>query len=230
MKTKKRIVLWAVGCLLGGAVHAQHQQIFNGYLREAGDQAEMFVGKAERGYPPTLYYAHPYWLFDEFFPGQVKYNGMVYQNVPLRFDAYLQQLVVNTPVKRSNVCVPMHLVESFILGGTEYARRNGEFVAILFDSPRMELVEQVHVILKEEPVDKGKVMYDFKREVKYFVLRGGKTHEVNKLKTVLKLYPGIKGELRRFAKQHFLNFKEHRQSSLIQLVKHADELLSQSVK
>ena len=116
------------------------------------------------------------------------------------------------------------------MGGTEYARRNGEFVAILFGSPRMELVEQVHVILKEEPVDKGKVMYDFKREVKYFVLRGGKTHEVNKLKTVLKLYPGIKGELRRFAKQHSLNFKEHRQSSLIQVVKHADELLSQSVK
>ena len=122
------------------------------------------------------------------------------------------------------------MVESFTLGGTEYARRNGEFVAILFDSPRMELVEQVHIIRKEEPVEKGQIMYDFKREVKYFVLRGGKTHEVNKLKTVLKLYPRIKGELRRFAKQRSLNFKEHRQSSLIQLVKHADELLSQSVK
>ena len=225
----KRIVLLAVGCLLCGEARSQHQQLFDGYLREAGDQAEMFVGKAEAGYPPTIYFSHPYWLFNEFFPGDVKYNGVTYRNVPLRFDAYLQQLVVNTPVKRSNVCVPMHLVESFTLGGTEYARRNGEFMAILFDSPRMELVEWVHIMLKEEQVDKGKVMYDFKREVKYFVLRGGKTHEVDKLKKVLKLYPGIRGELRRFAKQHSLNFKEHRQSSLIQMVRYADELLSQSV-
>ena len=224
----KRIVLLAVGCLLCGEARSQHQQLFDAYLREAGDQAEMFVGKAEAGYPPTIYFSHPYWLFNEFFPGDVKYNGVTYRNVPLRFDAYLQQLVVNTPVKRSNVCVPMHLVEGFTLGGTEYARRNGEFMAILFDSPRMELAERVHIVRTEEHQEKGKVMYDFKREVKYFVLRGGRTYEVDKLKTVLKLYPGIKGELRRFAKQHSLNFKEHRQSSLIQIVRHADRLLTQS--
>lgn len=229
-KLMKRIVLLAVGCLLCGEVRSQHQQLFDAYLREAGDQAEMFVGKAEAGYPPTIYFSHPYWLFNEFFPGDVKYNGVTYRNVPLRFDAYLQQLVVNTPVKRSNVCVPMHLVESFTLGGTEYARRNGEFMAILFDSPRMELVERVHIVRTEEHQEKGKVMYDFKREVKYFVLRGGQTYEVDKLKTVLKLYPGIKGELRRFAKQHSLDFKEHRQSSLIQIVRHADHLLTQSVE
>ena len=230
MKMMKRTLLFIAGCLMCGKMSAQHQGLFDEYRRKAGDQAEMFVGKVEPGYPPTLYYSHPYWLFDEFFPGEVVYNGLLYKGVPVRYDAYLKQLVVNTPVKRSNVYVPMHLVEKFVLGGTEYSRRNGEIMAILFSSPRMELVEQVNIVLKEEFVDKGKVMYDFKRDVKYYVLRGGQMHEVDKLKTVLKLFPGRKGVLKRFAKENSLNFKIHRQSSLISMIKYADELLSQPIK
>lgn len=226
----KRIYLMIVGCLLVGSMKAQqHQKLFDEFRREAGDQAEMFVGKVERGYPPTVYVNHPYWLFDDFFPGDVMFDGRLYRGVPLRYDAYLQQLVVNTPVKRSNVCVPMNRVEKFVLGGTEYARRNGEFMAILVSTPRMELVEQVRVTMKEDFVDNAKVQYEFKRQVKYFVLRGGQVHEVDKLKSVMKLFPGLKKELKRFAKMHYLEFKEHRQSSLITVIKYADELLTQPV-
>lgn len=222
----KRTLFLIAGCLMCGKMNAQHQQLFDEYRRKAGDQAEMFVGKVEPGYPPTIYYSHPYWLFDEFFPGEVVFNGLLYRNVPVRYDAYLKQLVVNTPVKRSNVYVPMHLVEKFVLGGTEYSRRNGEIMAILFSSPRMELVEQVNIELKEKFVDNIK-MYDFKREVKYYVLRGGQMYEVNKLKSVLKLFPGRQKMLRRYAKERSLDFKIHRQSALIAMIKYADELLAQ---
>lgn len=223
----KRILFIMAACMMSGTMLAQHQQLFDEYRRGAGDQAEMFVGKVEPGYPPTMYLAHPYWLFDEFFPGDVVYNGLLYRGVPVRYDAYLKRLVVNTPVKRSNVYVPMHLVEKFTLGGTEYSRRNGEIMAILFSSPRLELVEQVNIVLKEEFMEKSQVMYDFKRDVKYYVLRGGKTHEVDKLKTVLKLFPGRGGALKRYAKEHSLDFKLHRQSALIAILKYADELLTQ---
>jgi hypothetical protein len=139
----------------------------------------------------------------------------------------LQQLVVNTPVKRSHVYVPMDRVERFKLEGTEYARRNGEFMAILYSSPRMELVEQVQVSLKEELVDNEKVKREFRREVKYYLLRAGQTHEVSKLKSVMKLFPGRGKALKSFAKMHQLDFGVFRQSSLITLVKYADELLEQ---
>lgn len=227
---KRIILMFVAGCLLGGKAWAQHQQLFDEYRRGAGDQAEMFVGKVEPGYPPTVYLSHPYWLFDDFFPGDVVYNGLLYRNVPVRYDAYLKQLVVNTPVKRSNVYVPMHLVEKFTLGGTEYSRRNGEIMAILFSSPRMELVEQVSIVQKEEFVERKKAMYDFKRQVKYYILRAGQMHEVDKLKTVLKLFPGIRTQLKRYANEHSLDFKQHRQSALITMVKYADELLTQPLK
>jgi hypothetical protein len=55
-------------------------------------------------------------------------------------------------------------------------------------------------------------------------------YEVTNMRSVLKLYPGLEKELKRFSKMNSLNFKENRQSSLVSLVKYADELLSKSLK
>ena len=165
-------------------------------------------------------------MSDEFVPGDIVFNGRLYRSVPLRFDAFLQQLVVNTPVKRSNIMVPMERVEKFVVDGIEYSRRNDEFVAILYSSPRMELVEQVHVTVKEGLIDNARVQYEFKRNVKYYLLRGGQMLEVGNLKSVMKLFPGLKKELKSFAKMHYLDFKVHRQSSLISTIKYADGLLN----
>lgn len=230
MKMMRKTLLLVVGCLMCGKMNAQHQQLFDEYRRKAGNQAEMFVGKVEPGYPPTIYLAHPYWLFDEFFPGDVVYNGLLYKSVPVRYDAYLKRLVVNTPNKRMNVYVPMNLVEKFTLGGTEFSWRYGEIVAILFSSSRMELVEQVNVALKENIKAQGQVMYDFNRDVRYYVLRGGEVYEVDKLRSVLKLFPGREKVLKRYAKENALDFKLHRQSALITMIKYADELLAQPLK
>ncbi len=223
---KKRIFLWMMGCLFCVMAQAQHQQLFDEFRKEVGDQAEMFAGKVELGYPPTIYTNHPYWMSDEFVPGDIVFNGRLYRSVPLRFDAFLQQLVVNTPVKRSNIMVPMERVEKFVVDGIEYSRRNDEFVAILYSSPRMELVEQLHITMKEGLIDNARVQYEFKRNVKYYLLRGGQMLEVDKLKSVMKLFPGLKKELKSFAKMHYLDFKVHRQSSLISTIKYADGLLN----
>ena len=228
MKMMKRIFLITLGCMMCGMMKAQHQEVFDEFRREAGDQAEMFSGKLEHGYSPTIYINHPYWLSGDFSTGNVMFKGLLYRDVLLRYDAQLKQLIVNLPVKGSNICIPMHLVGKFTLGSTDFERRNGEFVAVLFSSPRMELIEQINITIKSVLENGSKVRYEFERNVKYYVLRGGQMHEVNKLRSVLKLYPEIKRELKRFAKMHYLDFKEHRQSSLNSLIEYADELLTQS--
>jgi hypothetical protein len=223
----KRIFLLAIGCLICGVMKAQHQQIFDEFRQEVGDQAEMFAGKVEPGYPSTVYINHPYWLTDNFSQGDVVFRGLTYRNVPVRYDAYLKQLVVNTPVKRQNVSVPMDLVEKFTLGGIRYERRKGEFMAILYSSPRIELVQQMNVMMREKLVDNVKVQYEFKPTMKYCLYRDGQVYEVTNLKSVSKLYPHLKKELKQFAKKYHLDFKENRQLSLGTLVKYADEWVGQ---
>lgn len=223
----KRIFLLAIGCLICGVMKAQHQQIFDEFRQEVGDQAEMFAGKVEPGYPSTVYINHPYWLTDNFSQGDVVFRGLTYRNVSVRYDAYLKQLVVKTPVKRQNVSVPMDLVEKFTLGGIHYERRKGEFMAILYSSPRIELVQQMNVMMREKLVDNVKVQYEFKPTMKYCLYRDGQVYEVTNLKSVSKLYPHLKKELKQFAKKYHLDFKENRQLSLGTLVKYADEWVGQ---
>ena len=223
----KRIFLLAIGCLICGVMKAQHQQIFDEFRQEVGDQAEMFAGKVEPGYPSTVYINHPYWLTDNFSQGDVVFRGLTYRNVSVRYDAYLKQLVVKTPVKRQNVSVPMDLVEKFTLGGIRYERRKGEFMAILYSSPRIELVQQMNVMMREKLVDNVKVQYEFKPTMKYCLYRDGRVYEVTNLKSVSKLYPHLKKELKQFAKKYHLDFKENRQLSLGTLVKYADEWVGQ---
>ena len=223
----KRIFLLAIGCLICGVMKAQHQQIFDEFRQEVGDQAEMFAGKVESGYPSTVYINHPYWLTDNFSQGDVVFRGLTYRDVSVRYDAYLKQLVVNTPVKRQNVSVPMDLVEKFTLGGVRYERRKGEFMAILYSSPRIELVQQMNVMMREKLVDNVKVQYEFKPTMKYCLYRDGQVYEVTNLKSVSKLYPHLKKELKQFAKKYHLDFKENRQLSLGTLVKYADEWVGQ---
>ena len=223
----KRIFLLAIGCLICGVMKAQHQQIFDEFRQEVGDQAEMFAGKVEPGYPSTVYINHPYWLTDNFSQGDVVFRGLTYRNVSVRYDAYLKQLVVKTPVKRQNVSVPMDLVEKFTLGGIRYERRKGEFMAILYSSPRIELVQQMNVMMREKLVDNVKVQYEFKPTMKYCLYRDGRVYEGTNLKSVSKLYPHLKKELKQFAKKYHLDFKENRQLSLGTLVKYADEWVGQ---
>ena len=189
----------------------------------------MFVGKIEAGYPSTVYINDPYWLNKNFTSGNVVFNGLTYKDVSLRYDAYLKQLVVNTPIKNSNVYIPMNSVEKFSLGNAEFERRNGEMMLILFKGSHMELAEWVQIELKEKFVDNVKVRYEFKRDVKYFILRSGQMFEVDNRNSVLKLFPALKKELRSYAKMHNLDFKEHRHSSLASIVMYADELLSNSL-
>lgn len=225
----KRVFLFVLGCLMCGLMKAQHQQVFDEYRREAGDLAELFIGKMEVGYSSVVYRNFPYLYSDDFVAGDVMYNGLWYRNVLMRYDAYLKQLVVNTPERQLNVSVPMHAVDKFILYGTSYERRDGEIVAVLFSSPHMELIEKVDPFIYEEIENEVAFRYRFSRSVRYFVLREGKKYEVGKLRSVLKLYPSMKKELKRYAKTNRLDFSEDRKSSLISLIKYTDELLTQTL-
>lgn len=226
----KQVLLFVVGCMMCASVKAQHQQVLDEYLREAGDFSELFVGKLEVGYSPAVYLNFPYLPSDDFVKGDVMYNGLWYRNVSLRYDAFQEQLVVNTPESKLNVCVPMRAVGQFKLDGVDYERRDGEFVAILFRSPRVELIEQVSLSVREEFIGTLSFKYKFDLSVKYFVWSEGRRYEVSKLRSIQKLYPSIKKELKSFSKQNRLDFKKHCKSSLASLLKYADKLLTTPLK
>lgn len=220
-----RIVFIAMYCIYFCQVAvAQHQETFDDYRREAGEHASLFRGKIERGYSPYEYVNHPYWVNDAFSQGEVMYDGLLYTGLSIRYDTYLNCLIVQTPIRKVHVYVEMSRVEYFTLDKLRFVRQGDTFVALHYDSPRMELVQRMECKIGN-PVTKDGVSYkNFKCVPRYLLQRGGESYEVKALSSVLKLFPAEKKMLKQFAKEHHLDFKDNRTASLVAVITYVDRI------
>lgn len=220
-----RIIFIALCCICfcQGAV-AQHQATFDNYREEVGGYASLFRGKIERGYSPYEYANHPYWEKDSFYQGEVMYNGLLYTGLTLRYDTYLNCLIVQTPVRKVHVYVEMSGVEYFTLEKLRFARHGETFVALHYESPRMKLVQRMDCTFGN-PITKNNASYkNFKCISRYMLQRDGESYEVKSLSSVLKLFPAEKKVLKQFAKERRLDFKENRGASLAAIIAYADRI------
>lgn len=220
-----RIFFFVLCCIcFCQATVAQYQKTFDVYRQEAGEYASLFRGKLERGYPSFEYANHPYWSDDSFSHGDVLYNGLLYTNLSIRFDTFLNQLIVRTPNRNVPVWVDMSAVAYFTLEQLRFVRQGETFVALHYDSPRVKLVQRAECTFGI-PITKNGVSYkNFKRTSRYWLQRGDESYEVKSLSSVLKHFPSEKKLLKQFAKEQHLNFKEDRAAALTALIGYADRI------
>lgn len=219
------------GALLS-SVYAQEetdarQRVFDAFRKEAGDCALLYNGKIADEYIAQHYDNHPYWESAEFHPGAIFFNGHLYKDQQLRYDAYTHELTVITPESNVAIYVDMDKVDYFVRRGVKFVRRDNKFVALLHESPQLVLQQQV-VCSPAPAVVKDYVSYKrFERSVRYFLcLTNGETYQVSNRSSVLKLFPEYKKELKKYASDHRLNFRHARAEALTMLIAEADRLTS----
>lgn len=220
MKTQILIVL-LISCALM-PICAQ-QSVFNEFRKDAGDCAALYTGIVEEGYPSLQYVNHPYWDTDEFQNGDICYKGLLYTNIKLRYDSFKKSLIVISPEKQIGIHVDMRKVYYFILNNKKFMLQGNNYVALLYQSPQMQLTEHLSCKLGT-PVEKHNIRYQqFKRKVRYNLNLNGVNHNVYSRTSILKLFPLYKKQLKEYAKAN-LSFDTQRTKALIALIKYADTL------
>lgn len=221
-KTRLLILLCTFCTLL--PVYAQ-QPLFDEFKKAAGDYAALYTNRVEVGYSPYLYVNHPYWDTDEFQKGAVCYSGLLYTDVPLRYDTYKKQLVVITPEKRILLLVDMRKVDYFVIGEKKFMPHNDTYAALLYDGPQMKLTQ--YTLCKMGPsVEKGRVSYkQFEKRARFVLSKGEMEYIVTSRSSFLKLFPDYKKQLKRYVKEQNLSFNAlYRAETLTALTKYADSL------
>ena len=72
----------------------------------ASDFARLYVGAVEPQYHRMLWHDIPYYKDNtDMYSGRVSYHGVVYDDVQLRFDQFMQRIAVLTPVG-NYLCLP----------------------------------------------------------------------------------------------------------------------------
>ncbi len=220
-------------CMMSVILHVGAQEHISSasdsqeHISSASDYARLFVGVLEPQYQLRLWHDIPYYNNKpDFYSGRVSYYGVVYDDVQLRFDQFMQRIVVQTPGS-SIICLPeQEHIDWFEMDGHRYVHdpEDGTRYANLLCDGRTNGIRLYHSVWK---IDNGDMSFGTMkllrtlRTLEHYTLitPDGDMHHVKRLSDVTKLFPEQKKQIRQTARKNHLSFsKSKRESSLVKVV------------
>lgn len=202
---KKKILLMSVSLLFASTVVGQTD---NAFYRQAGDHAALYQGLIEPPFPFSLWATHPYWGDDKFRRGKVMFDGHLYENVDMRFNAYDQQLVVRTPVRNLSVAPDRNKVEWFELDGMHMVPFADVYAQVDYDGANVRALT-LHRKLKMADVQWGQHFLKDMRPFDSYLLASADGHAVvvTRLRDVIRAFPAYKEQIKTYSRTMHLKWK-----------------------
>ena len=207
-------------------IMALHSSLFICHSVAQDEYSPLFVGKIEKQYQQSRYHDNPY-FGDKYdvIKGDISYNGIVYKNVPMRYDMLKQQVIVSSPTNNQLVVPEQQRVDWFTMYDQRYvhaAEDSTLYAAQLLDGSTNGLILQQisgkHV--SGELIEGSHYSYTLSTS-EHFSLRmlDGTVHNVKNAKDIIRLFPEQKQQIKSYVKQQHLSFtRDDRAASLTALV------------
>lgn len=227
-----------ISCLLSCvALHAQEKTLpnedrqINAYLKAVGNHTIIYTGKEETKYP-TYVLNHPYLDTKEFREGRLSFDGIIYPHVKMRLNLHKDELVVFSPDNRFSVILPSDRVDFATIDSLYiiYSRPEKDSLN-LPEGYHVRLYNGTYEVWKRETMFLESTIKDmlvelsFSRKRRFYIRKDGTFHPVSSKKTVLKLFETTKQkELKKYIKQHRLNFKKVPDEAIVSVVNYYETL------
>jgi hypothetical protein len=200
------------------------QELENLYLSGMGDHARLYIGKVEVPYERQFYKTLPYLYEDgSFHVGTVGTEELVYPEVTLRFDVYLNQLVVESPHSHIKVVPTKENVQFFTLEGQRFVNCSGTFVREEYAGKKFSLFTYIYKEQDYPDIQQARKMVQFKSKWDLWLVQDGKVKTVKSLSDLQALFPTRSQEIKRFADEKKLKFNtKNRINSVKSIVEFLD--------
>ena len=213
-----------LACSLLPCMGQTRQELENLYLSGMGDHARLYIGKVEVPYERQFYKTLPYLYEDgSFHVGTVGTEELVYPEVALRFDVYLNQLVVESPYSHVKVVPRKENVQFFTLEGQRFVNCNGTFVREEYAGKKLSLFTYIYKEQDYPDIQQARKMVQFKSKWDLWLVQDGKVKTVKSLSDLQALFPTRGQEIKRFADEKKLKFNaKNRINSVKSIVEFLD--------
>ena len=193
----------------------------------ASDFARLYVGAVEPQYQLLLWHDIPYYKDNtDLYSGRVSYYGVVYDDVQLRFDQFMQRVAVLTPGSNYLRLPEQKHIDWFEMDGHRYVHdpEDSTRYAIQLCDGSTNGIRFYHSVWK---IDNGDMYFGTRKLLKTLrtlehytlITPDGEMHHVKRLSDVAKLFPEQKKQIRQTARKNHLSFsKSKREGSLVKLV------------
>lgn len=233
------VCFFAVRTNLSAQDHSADSSFFSKAVSSARSQYMKSMGTGSYLYNSVAYerywngmVGHPFFISEEFRQGNLYYNGVLYEDVPLMYDLSRDQLITKNFLKELNVKLLGEKVGYFIIGKNYFTR-------VVADSNNSSSIPtgfyerlykgSVTVLGKYEK----KIEHSLRAEDKitklvehdhYFIEKDGKYHLITGESDLLSLFKEQRGELRKFLNRREINFKKDPAGTIVQAVTYYEQL------
>ncbi len=204
------------------------------YRKEIGPQSRLYRGPAYEFY--DLFAAGTPFYSDsqDFTNGTVKYDGIVYKNIPLLYDEYRQVLVTflydNTgKVALLKVALLSDFVDEFDLHGHHFIRfvpgeQNKKMDISFYDelyNNKLQLLVKREKLREAESVSLKTI---FVNKNTYYLRKGQNYYTVNSKGQLLDVLNDKKKELKLYIKKNNIDFSDDRDRALTSVISYYDKI------
>ena len=228
-------VLLGKGAMAQGAAAdtALYQQAIQAaiatYHQTINTQAELYNGVEHMRYMPNIE-GIPYYGADEWKSGTIEYNGIVYRDVPLKYDMVKDQVVVRHPNGFSSlelysprVGYFTHGDDSFVYipeGGDKSTPAPG-FYQQLSVGPLTALAKRSKGIAEE--IVYGQMERRFEASNKYYLLKDGKYYSPRNENDLLSLTGERKREAKQALQKASIRFKKAPELAIVTVAEYYNQ-------
>jgi hypothetical protein len=193
----------------------------------------LYTGPEYYGYPFRFQDGQPYYYKDQMDTGWIKYEGVLYENVAMRYDLIKDQLVVSQPRNNARICVindrvaRFHLFNTtFIYVKTDTAKAGiaSGIYALLYEHNDNVLLKRYRKTITEELSMVEGVLRYITDANSFAIKKGNKYYPVSGKKDVLNVYADKKKQLQQYIRKNNLDFKHDKDNALTKAVAWYDSL------
>jgi hypothetical protein len=212
--------------------NAQNASISN-YLNQADNHAEIFNGRIEQMYHPSMFRNVPYFVNSEFTEVTIVYRGNYYPNLQARLDLYREQLVVLSGRQPIAIHSQNQNVNRVYIHGRTFVwltppRNSGldaGFYMLLMEGDSIQLFGRERYILRRN-LQHERVIFEFNHEVRFFLRHNDEYQTMRNRRSFTRLFPEHRREINNFSRRNRLNFGQNRAESLTAIAVYSEQLIN----
>ncbi len=192
----------------------------------------LFNGSQYISYANLIKNDHPYFMSDSMNRGNIVYDGVLFENVPMFYDLVKEQVVINDPYKIYQISLINEKVNSFTLLNHQFIRLQADSInRHVISSGFYDRLYQGKINLYEKETKKLQEVISGQEvnriiipQNNFYLEIAGKFYPVNRKNSLLKLLSNRKKEIQQFIRKKKLNYRQDKENTLIKVVTYYDSL------
>lgn len=178
---------------------------------------------------------HQFFIDRKYEKGAVFYDGQRYDSIPMMYDIVRDELVIKHINGFEPILLQSPKVSFFTIYGHNYLNlKSGKdinpdmqtgFYDLIYNGKSKTLVRRIKQ--RQEKINEKKVIALFPEKNFFYIYSNGKYNEVHTRKSVTRLFPAQKTELRKALREQNIKFRKDRERAIVTMVARYDELTKQ---